>query len=312
MQTVVYKRFTRNWGQLSRTTRLRRRQRRHPRARRSGRASATPCSSTSGTWTRASACRTRCTSTASATSSAPTARSSRASPGAAANVPVGQHRARTGCAAKQGSVGVWPYHDHSSSMHDAPVAAACTGDRRSAGDERAEARPRERRLLPDAPRLHDDQRPRLHREHADLPLAQRASVVQWNVLAIGELAPHVPPARPPLALRERRDIDTRRRRPGRELPVPHQRGRSRARGSTTATSSPTWTPGCSGSTRSLAAPRAARTAASRASSRAGPEEAPRPRRARRARGAFRGARLDAPRPDPRTAVLPRAGRRDRR
>ena len=114
--TVVYRRYTKNWRRPLRNAPVRERRSRHgPRAaaaRASRRPAAHPLQEHGPARTR-----TRCTSTASTTSRLRRRRTSRASPATAAtSSPARRFTYRLNAGAD--SAGVWPYHDHSPSMHE--------------------------------------------------------------------------------------------------------------------------------------------------------------------------------------------------
>ena len=110
---------------------------------------------------------------------------------------AGRQRGRTGSRPIEDSAGVWPYHDHSPSMSDS-IAGGLYGALSILGRDEE---PPDREFVVyfgAAPRLQDDQRPRVRREHAGLPREGRRG------RAVGRAGdrrrpPHLPRARPPLA-----------------------------------------------------------------------------------------------------------------
>ena len=194
--------------------------------------------------TRPSTARTRCTSTRSSIRSRPTAPSSPASR-AAARTSCRGGRSRTACATRaRGRVAV-----------PRPLALDARLDRRRdvrndlhRREARAAREAREHRRVRPAPRLPDAQRPRVHRQHADLPLSRgRDGAVERH--GDRQRASHVPPARAPLE-RSGGHIDTKTLGPAESFRFRIMEDVA-APGSTTATSRPTWSSACRGSTRFL-------------------------------------------------------------
>ena len=135
------------------------------------------------------------------------------------------------------SVGVWPYHDHSPSMHDS-IMGGMYGMLSIIGRNEAAPGPRVRRRLHGDGRLPDDRRARVRRQHPGLP-SRVGDLVQWDVMGMGSehhsfhvhghrwLRPAASRATPRPSARPSRSACAGAR-------------RIRAPGSTTATSRSTW------------------------------------------------------------------------
>ena len=196
LQTVVYKRYDRGWkrplaAQPAHPRPAAARARRRPDPRSTSRTS-TPRP------------RTRCTSTASATAWAPTARSSRGSPAAAPTCEPGQSFTYVLNAGRD-AAGVWPYHDHSPSMHGS-IAGGMYGALSIRG--RHERLPDREFVVVFAPMGgHQTIGGRAFVGNTPVFKSRVGELVQWDVIGSAR-APHVPRPRPPLAAR-RRGEDTR-------------------------------------------------------------------------------------------------------
>ena len=135
------------------------------------------------------------------------------------------------------SAGVWPYHDHSPSMMDS-IAGGMYG----AVSILPQGVPRAKHEFVDVlrvpPRLRDDQRPRVRRQHAGAEVARRRQRAVGRARA-RRRAPHLPRPRPPLARPRRHARSTPRpsARPSRSRSASRRTGPGR--GSITATSSST-------------------------------------------------------------------------
>ena len=136
--------------------------------------------------------------------------------------------------AGEDSAGVWPYHDHSPSMHHSIDGGmfgmlSILGRHERAPDQRVPGR------LLAVRQVHGDRRPRVRRQHARLPLDRRpADPVGRD--GDGLRLPHLPRSRPPLDAAPTAARATRRRSARPRATASAGARRIPAPGSTTATS----------------------------------------------------------------------------